>query len=221
MNSATSDTCSSSSQRFGSERGRRWGIASWLVFAFGVWASLACNRNALGPESLPPPASARSEELGPGDVLSIRVADREELTGPFEVGDDGAIRFPWIGNVPVEGRDPREIAAEIESRLADGWLRNPQVVVNVEARQNREVSVLGQVKEPGSYPFKERLTLVQAISLAGGMNPLAYTRRVKLIRETDAGRQTFEIDITAILDSRRADLPLEPGDIVFVPESPI
>jgi protein involved in polysaccharide export with SLBB domain len=81
--------------------------------------------------------------------------------------------------------------------------------------------VLGQVKDPGSYGFKERLTLVQAISLAGGLTAVASRRKVKLIRETANGRETFEIDLRRILDSKQEDLPLEPGDVVFVPESPI
>lgn len=171
--------------------------------------------------TLPPAAPGRSQELGPGDVVEVRVTDQEELTGEYEVGEDGAIRFPWIGDVEVAGRSKAEIAESIETALADGWLRQPQVAVRVMERQNREVSVLGQVNEPGSYPFKERLTLVQAISLAGGLNPLAQAKKVQLTRETADGRQTYVIDVRQILESKQADLPLLPGDIVFVPESPI
>ncbi|MCA9708290.1 MAG: polysaccharide export protein, partial [Myxococcales bacterium] len=175
------------------------------------------------PVSTLPPSTTSSArpELGPGDIIEIRVTDQEELTGEYEVGEDGTIRFPWIEDVEVAGRTKGQLAEIIETKLADGWLRQPQVSVKVISRQNREVSVLGQVNEPGSYPFKERLTLVQAISLAGGMNPLAQAKRVKLIRETDAGRQTFEIDVREILESKREDLPLLPGDVVFVPEATI
>lgn len=171
---------------------------------------------------LPPPAAAAGDRgLGPGDELEVRVADQKELSGVYQVADDGTIDFPWIGAVEVSGMSQPDVAAELEARLGDGYLREPQVTVRVTARQNREVSVLGQVKEPGSYGFKERLTLVQAISLAGGLAPLAHRRKVKLIRETANGRETFEIDLGRILDSKAEDLPLEPGDIVFVPESPI
>ena len=149
------------------------------------------------------------------------MAEQKELSGLYQVAEDGTVDFPWIGAVSVTGRTQPEVAAELEARLGDGYLREPQVTVRVTARQNREVSVLGQVKEPGSYGFKERLTLVQAISLAGGLAPLAHRRKVKLIRETERGRETFEIDLGRILDSKDEDLPLEPGDIVFVPESPI
>ncbi len=170
---------------------------------------------------LPPGIVSGTQELGPGDVVEVRVSDQEELTGEYEVSEDGAIRFPWIGDVNVAGRSKDEVAQTIETQLADGWLRQPQVAVRVINRQNREVSVLGQVNTPGSYPFKDRLTLVQAISLAGGMNPLAQKKKVKLIRDADGGRQTFVIDVREILESKRADLPLQPGDIVFVPEAPI
>ena len=170
---------------------------------------------------VPPSNTIERKTLGPGDVLEIRVTDRDELSGPYEVSDAGTIRFPLIGDIEVQQKTQGQIAAEIEAKLGDGWFKQPQVAVRVTERQNREVSVLGQVKESGSYPFKPGLTVMQAISLAGGMNPLAMPRRVKLIRETDKGRQTYEIDTTAILESRAQDLTLEPGDIVFVPESPV
>jgi len=194
--------------------------ASRRLFVLGLVA-VGCRLGAGDQTTLPPAAATTNKTLGPGDMLEIKVGDREDLSGEYEVGDDYKIRFPWIGEVDVKQKTHTQIAADIEGRLKDGWLKQPQVRVRVTERQNREVSVLGQVKEAGSYPFKPGLTLMQAISLAGGMNPLAQARKVKLIRDTDKGRQTFEVDVTAILDSRRADLPLEPGDIVFVPESPI
>lgn len=190
----------------------------WLLWV-GLWLA-ACQPE---PTATVPPSltSAPAQQLGPGDIVEIRVTDQEELTGEYEVGEDGSIRFPWIGNVEVAGKSRSEIGEAIETALADGWLRQPQVAVRVLERQNREVSVLGQVNEPGSIPYKERLTLVQAISLAGGFNPLAQQRKVQLTRETAQGRQTYEIDAKQILENSKADLPLLPGDIVFVPESPI
>jgi protein involved in polysaccharide export with SLBB domain len=179
---------------------------------------IACTP-AVTPASLPPSSSPDNKTLGPGDVIEVRVRDQDDISGPYEVGDDGTVRFPWIGVVEVRGKTGSQIAAKIEEELASGWLKQPQVTVRVTERQNREVSVLGQVNAAGSYPYKPGLTLMQAISQAGGMNPLASPRKVKLIRETDKGRQTFEIDVTKILDSRAQDFGLEPGDIVFVPES--
>lgn len=190
------------------------------VLAWVMMAGLAACRPEPLPV-LPPSTGGGSVELGPGDVIEIRVTDQEELTGEYEVGEDGNIRFPWIEDVEVAGRTKGQIAEIIETKLADGWLRQPQVSVRVVDRQNREVSVLGQVNEPGSFPFKERLNLMQAISLAGGLNPLANAKKVKLIREANGRRQTYEVDVRQILESKREDLLLQPGDVVFVPEAPI
>lgn len=188
-----------------------------LVVAMGLSACRTGNT----PQSLPPAAKPENKTLGPGDVVEIRVRDQDDISGPYEVSDNGVVRFPWIGEVEVRGKTGPEIAALIEAELQSGWLKQPQVTVRVTERQNREVSVLGQVKEAGSYSYKAGLTIMQAISQAGGMNPLAAPRRVKLIRQTEKGRQTFEIDVTAILDSRAQDFALEPGDIVFVPEAAV
>jgi polysaccharide export outer membrane protein len=195
-----------------------------LLLVLAVLLGAGCDRTQ-EPVVVPPPSVEERVPVGPGDVLEVRVREQDDLTGKYQVADDGTIRFPWIGIVKVAERDPAEVAAEIEQRLVDGWLRDPEVTVRLdsrdEQREKREVSVLGQVKEPGNYPYSEQLTLMEAITVAGGMNPLAQTRKVKLIRTTDKGRETFEINVNEIIDSRRADLPLAPGDIVFVPESPI
>jgi protein involved in polysaccharide export with SLBB domain len=187
----------------------------------GVVLLLAACRPTNQTLTLPPAATPENRTLGPGDIIEIRVREHDDISGPYEVSDDGKIRFPWIGDVEVRGKTGAAIAEKIELELQSGWLKQPQVTVRVTERQNREVSVLGQVKEAGSLPYKPGMTVMQAISQAGGMNPLAMPRRVKLIRQTDKGRQTFEIDVTAILESRGQDFALEPGDIVFVPESPV
>ena len=192
-----------------------------LVRMLGAVMVAGCSSTQSGTTTLPPAASPENRALGPGDTIEVMVGDRKDLSGEYEVGDDYKIRFPWIGEVDVKQKTHTQIASYIEERLKDGWLKQPQVRVRVTDRKNREVSVLGQVNEAGSYPYKPGLTLMQAISLAGGMNALAQKRKVKLLRDTDKGRQTFEVDVTAILDARTNDLPLEPGDIVFVPESPI
>ena len=125
-----------------------------------------------------------------------------------------AVASEWVGVEALSGIPGAVGSTPIQNVGAYGEeVRETIVAVRVLDRQNREVSVLGQVKDPGSYPYKERLTLVQAISLAGGMNPLAQAKKVKLIRETAEGTKTYEIDVSSILDSRRPDLPLEPGDV--------
>ncbi|MGB1700447.1 MAG: polysaccharide biosynthesis/export family protein [Nannocystaceae bacterium] len=157
----------------------------------------------------------------PGDVFEVRVFDEEGLSGQFQVQEDGTIEFPLIGRITVEGLSQAEAATSIEDKLEDGLLKNPSVTVIVIERQSVEVSVLGEVAKPGTFPFVERMSLVQAISEAGGLGPVAAPRRVKLIREGPDGPETYQISLEDITAGKAKDVPLEPGDIVFVPESPL
>jgi polysaccharide export outer membrane protein len=172
--------------------------------------------------SLIPPAKSVNvtSGLNTGDTFEVRVFEEPDVGGSFQVQEDGSIVFPLLGRLDVVGMTQGQLAAMLQAQLADGYLRDPQVTVVMTARENLEVSVLGQVQKPGTFPYVEKLTLVQAISDAGGLTEIAHKRRVKLTRRTDAGQQTFEVSIKAITEGREADIPLQPGDIVFVPESP-
>lgn len=157
----------------------------------------------------------------PGDVFEVRVFNEAELSGQFQVQENGTIEFPLVGELTMEGLTQAQAADLIEARLADGFLQQPNVTVIVLERQSVEVSVLGEVMKPGTFPYVERLTLVQAVSEAGGLGPLAAPRRVKLIRKGADGPTTFQVSIEDITAGRTSDVVLQPGDIVFVPESPI
>lgn len=157
-----------------------------------------------------------------GDTFEVRVFGEETLSGEQQVLDDGTINFPLLGAIAAEGRTQAELSREIEEKLADGYLRNPHVTIVIKERAMlEEISVLGQVQKPGTFSFVDQMTLVQAISNAGGMTPLAAAARVKLTRRTESGRETFEISVKAITQGREDDLLLAPGDIIFVPESAI
>lgn len=173
--------------------------------------------------SLIPPAMSVdvTSGLNTGDTFEVRVFGEPDIGGSFQVQEDGSIVFPLLGRLEVLGKTQGQLASMLEQQLADGYVRDPQVTVVLTARENLEVSVLGQVQKPGTFAYVEKLTLVQAISDAGGFTEAAYKRRVKLTRRTAQAQQTFEVSITAITEGREADILLQPGDIVFVPESPI
>lgn len=158
--------------------------------------------------------------LNSGDTFEVRVYGEPEVGGSFQVQEDGSIVFPLLGRIEVVGKTQGQLSAMLQKQLAAGFLRDPQVTVVMTARENLEVSVLGQVQKPGTFAYVEKLTLVQAVSDAGGLTEIAHKRRVKLTRRTAAGQETFEVSIPAITEGREADIPLQPGDIVFVPESP-
>jgi polysaccharide export outer membrane protein len=195
------------------------------LFAPVLWA-LALGSCRPEPANVQLPAAARKKTgagLAAGDSLEIRVFDEDRFDGEYQVADDGTIKFPMVGSLAVRGLDKDAVAGLIEDKLADGYLIDPHVTVQVKQRENREVSVLGQVNKAGSLDFRDGLTIVQAVSLAGGLTTFAAPRRVKLTRRTGNGDETvtFEVSLSAIIDGRSEDLVLKPGDIVFVPESRI
>lgn len=212
-----------SGQRGGAWRGRRallGGLAWGLVATFATLTAASCRPP---PPELPSAPVQTREILATGDTLDVRVFDEERFDGVYEVQADGTIDFPYLGGIVVRGKTAAETAELVETRLADGYLLHPQVTVTIKVRGNREVSVLGQVKDPGSLAFQERLTLVQALSLAGGLTEFAAPRRVRITRRTGEGdaTSTFEVSLTEIIKGDAEDLSLRPGDIVFVPETRI
>ena len=192
------------------------------LVALGIAAAPLTACRATTPIVLPEaPTDTTRTALGPGDQVAIKVFDEERFDRELEVEEDGSIDVPFVGAIKVGGMTPSEAAAEIEKALADGYLIDPNVTVVIKARSNREVSVLGQVNAPGSFDWQERLTLVQAISLAGGLTPFAAPRRVKITRRTGRGDETttIEFSLSEVLDGDAEDITLQPGDIVYVPES--
>ena len=183
-------------------------------------SSLGCRPQG-SVEPAPLPQEPVAPRFVPGDRLELRVYDEPELSGEFQVQADGSIDVPLVGAIGAQGKTQSELARAVEAALADGYLRDPQVTVVVLERQNLEVSVLGAVGSPGRMPFVENLTLVQAISAAGGLTPLAAPRRVRLTRPGPDGPSTIEVSVKDITEGRKPDMPLRAGDLIFVPESPI
>ena len=201
-------------------RARAWSVLRLVLAALVFVIAGAC----LEPDhSLIPPAQPVEVTSGltAGDTFEVRVFGEEDIGGAFQVQEDGTIDFPLIGRIDVRAKTQGELANMLEQALADGYLKDPHVTVILTERENLEVSVLGQVQKPGTFPYVEKLTLVQAISEAGGLNDLAYARRVKLTRQGPTGVGTYEVSVKAITEGREVDILLQPGDIIFVPLAPL
>jgi protein involved in polysaccharide export with SLBB domain len=159
--------------------------------------------------------------MGPGDVFAVRVFNEPELTNDYRVDSDGTIDYPLIGRVKVEGKRPSQISAEIALRLREGkFIRSPQVSVFVKEYNSKTVQILGCVQKPGRYPYYDNMSVVEALSLAGGFTPLAWRDRTILTR-TQAGQQvSTEIKLGDIVNGRERNIVLKPGDRLNVPERP-
>lgn len=157
--------------------------------------------------------------LGAGDVFEVRVFEESNLSGVFRVGSDGHIDYPLCGRVPLAGLDASGAGEAIADCLREGYLRNPQVSVFVQEHQSRQVFVFGQVNKPGTFAFREGMTVVEAITRAEGFTKLASKNSVVITRLVDGREQRLRIPVEDIGVGRAPNFSLQPGDIVFVPES--
>lgn len=181
---------------------------------------LGCSGNSV--HFTPPPPAADDNALGPGDVFGVRVFGEAELSQDYRVAPDGTIDFPYVGRVHVQGMTPTETADALRQQLHDRQiLVNPQVSVIIREFNSRRINILGQVAHPGTFPFEQNMTIVQAVSLAGGFTALANQRSVRLTRRLRrSGTQSYEIPVDLIATGRASNVYLAPGDTIFVPENP-
>lgn len=157
-----------------------------------------------------------------GDQISVSVYREEDLSGQYEVRDDGSIEFPLLGSVNVSGLSSREISAKLSTLLAKDYLVNPSITVSFETTDSRLVMVLGSVSRPGSYPFPsdQDLTTLGAIAIAGGFTRYANPNRTKIIRTQENGEKiTIDANIKDVLNGNTNDIVLQEGDLIIVPES--
>lgn len=145
--------------------------------------------------------------LAAGDRLRIIVFGQDSLSNAYSVDGDGRISMPLIGSVRVQGRTAQEVERAIAARLADGYLREPRVSVEVEAF--RPFFVLGEVTAAGQYPFVDGMTVRTAVAIAGGFGPRGYQSAVDLTRIVDGAPVTGRVPL---------DAPVRPGDTITVRE---
>ena len=157
--------------------------------------------------------------IGAGDKINIQVFNEKELSGVYQVSPDGYIMFPFIGEIKVDGLDNFSLAVKIASKLKEGYLKEPNVTVVVEEFVSKRVFVLGQVKKAGSFPIRRQMSVIEAISLAGGFTNLADLSNVVVTRKSGYGKEKrFVVDIKSIVNGAKENFYLDAGDIVFVGE---
>jgi len=155
--------------------------------------------------------------LGVGDVFDLRVYGEEDLSGTFRVSQNGTVQFPFIGALEVQGLEPEQIAVAVAGRLqSQEYMRSPQVTVFVQEYNSKQISVVGEVRRPGNFAMTSGLTVVQALSLAGGTTGVADTGRVVVTRRIADELQRYTVPVQAVTEGRAADFPLRAGDIVYV-----
>lgn len=163
--------------------------------------------------------SLKPGEIGPGDILDIKVFGERSLSGKYQVGPQGNIVFPLIGKVMAMGHNIISLSEEIAEKLSEGYVNNPQVTLSIAEFVSNRIYVLGQVKKAGKFPMLDQMSVVEAITLAGGFTRYADTTRVIVTRKSRAGKENrYNIDIEKIVKGKQENFYLKTGDIVFVTE---
>jgi polysaccharide export outer membrane protein len=114
-------------------------------------------------------AQAANYVLGPQDILSITVWDQPDMTGKYTVEGDGTFAFPMVGRIKAGGLKVRDVETAIKKRLADGYIKNPQLSVGVEQYRSQRIFIVGEVRSPGAFPLTGDMTLIEALAHAGSL----------------------------------------------------
>jgi polysaccharide export outer membrane protein len=189
-----------------------------LLLVFAVLFVVSCGSGK--PVVYQPEINATPDTtLGPDDLFDVRVYGEKELSATFRVASDGTIDYPLLGSVLVDGLTPTEVVKIIETGLKEGeFLKNPHVSILVKEYQSKKISVFGQVKKPGTFPYQDGMSVVEAISLAGGFTSMARKNDTTVIRIINGEKKRFRVPVEEIGQGKTANFTLNTGDIVFVPE---
>ena len=197
--------------RSGSVWSRPWRL---FLLLLTVFAGVACGPRPR-PADLPTPVDATVVDVG--DEFELHIIGEEQKVTEFVVAPDGSVDVPLAGHVKVGGLEPQEVAATVRAKIiALKKLSDPIVSVKVKAYNSKRIEILGEVKNPGSWPLEPGMTLVRAISKAGGFTPLAAKSRVTIRRRVKDGIKAVEVDVEAIIDNEIPDVLLQAGDTIFV-----
>jgi polysaccharide export outer membrane protein len=150
----------------------------------------------------------------------MEVLGEKDFPTEYQVAPDGTVNFPYIDGMKVTGLEAQDVASRVRESLVERQiLKQPSVIVRVTEFRSKRVTVLGQVKNPGSFPLQPGMTLVQAISQAGGITALGLVEQVRLTRTLkDHKSLTVVINLEAINSGQLEDIPLQASDRIFIEE---
>lgn len=184
---------------------------------------LACS----AAENVPPPITplpVDSYHIGVDDLVQVSVWHNPDLSVSVPVRPDGKISVPLIGDVAAGGHTPMEVAADIKEKLTV-YVRDPQVaVILTELRSNEylaRVRVTGAVRQPVSIPYRQGMSVLDAVLAAGGTTEFASADRTELFRkQPEGGAKQFDVRLDKIMKKGEltTNFALQPGDIITVPE---
>jgi len=198
-----------------------------LALTLALVASTLCAQTTSGAQGQIPrgslldttPPSASDAPIGPRDYIEVKVFQDSNLTTKATVTDDGRITMPLIGRVDISGLTPTEVEVRIKSLLEAGYYKKADVSVTVLEAVSKPISVIGAVTHPGRIGITGNITLIQAITQAGGL-AAGYGRTLHILRTAPNGlTEQIGVDIDDLMVNGNPDLnlPLRANDVINVP----
>jgi len=163
--------------------------------------------NALSAERAAHASSSPTYVLGPNDRIRVKVYGEQDITGEYEIDSTGSVSIPLAGHVKAAGLTTRQVERAIAAALSKGIVRDPRV--NVEVAAYRPYYILGEVKKSGEYPYRNGLTVLDAVASAGGFTYRANEDKVYLRRSGSTTEETYPLN---------APILVYPGDNIRIPE---
>ena len=168
--------------------------------------------------------------IGPEDILTITSFDQEDLSGKYPVDADGTFSFPLVGRVKAGGLTLRQLEAELKRLLKDGFFKDPQLAVGVETYKSQKVHIVGEVRNPGTYPLTGDMSLIEAIARAGSTMPTASGEALIVrakpgqpdgpVVPTGEDGEATTVDLKELQSGALSkNVALRDGDTIFVPRA--
>jgi polysaccharide biosynthesis/export protein len=160
--------------------------------------------------------------IGPGDTLRVYVFQNEDLSATIPVRPDGKISTPLVEDMVAVGKTPSQLARDIEKSLST-YVKTPKVniVVITAVSAYSQVKVIGQVKAPKALPYRDGMTVLDAVLEVGGLAQFAAGNRARLVRTENGKTTEIKVKLEALVEhgDMTQNLPLKPGDVLVVPET--
>ena len=157
-------------------------------------------------------------KIGPLDVVEFSVFKVAELTRTAQVSEMGTVNLPLVGEIQAAGKTAQEVEHDLTQKLGAKYLRSPQVTVLIKEYNSQRVTIEGAVKKPGVYPIRGKLTLLQVIATAEGLDT-ASDSTVVVFRQNEGKRFAARFDMSQIRSGETADPPIQSGDVIVAPTS--
>jgi len=187
-----------------------------------MFSSLAQADKKTTPTQQPAAASVPANDdtyvIGPEDVLNVNVWKEAEVSGSVPVRPDGKISLPLLNDIQAAGSTPMQLTNQITEKLKK-FLTDPHVTVTVTAVNSRRVYIIGEVARPGAFPLQPNMTVLQALTSAGGPSPYAKTTKIYMLRTENGVQTKVAFNYKEVVKGRSTEqnVTLKPGDTIVVP----